>query len=503
MDVETLGKLAWQALSKNPLLERLFMASLEFAVLAGLVWGMGRLLLRRRPRIVALLWVVVMANAVLSLAFDAPLTFTVFTSSPQIAAPTDAGDNIRAAAGLGEGLGENAPAPFAFPGRRGPDTSNAMAGQMDWFDGVVWTAQAAMVRLDAVLIHVWLIGAAVFALLALRDRLRLWQLLQNSEEPNPDLLRSYRTIAAEVGVKREPRLGVTRILDSPAIVGTFRTVILVPAWMVSQETPARLAWVLRHELTHAKLGDPLFNALSQFMRILYFFHPAAWWVKRRWESAMELACDHTLVRSEADVREYLETLHAVLTSIRSRRGLRLSCGISAVRSQLGRRVAALVCMPVRPTRLNLATIGAIGAFAVIAMSVGGHIAPAVEAEGPTLWPAREVLEFPQGRSMGNLYTQPFGLMVEEAWEPLQEARGTVSVPDGCLLRLELSREALRDLAPLARLSRHDIQSVVFRSKPRDWAELRHLEGFSLWELKFRARLAYGGGAPGQKQVASP
>ena len=73
---------------------------------------------------------------------------------------------------------------------------------------------------------------------------------------------------------------------------------------------------------------------------------------------------------------------------------------------------------------------AVIAFAILALGIGGRIAPAAPADGAKLWPARGVLQFPEDRSMGTLYTQPLGPMTEEAWHPLQEARGAVTVPDG-------------------------------------------------------------------------
>ena len=351
----------------------------------------------------------------------------------------------------------------------------------------------------------WLVGAGLLFLAALRDRLGLWRLLRDAEEPGDDLVRLYRAIAADLRLSRLPRLAVTRALDSPAIAGVFRPAILVPAWMTEQREPGRLTWAVRHELMHAKMFDPFVNALSQFVRILFFFHPVAWWAARRWKGAMELACDHALLGSEKDVREYIDTLHAMLTRMHLRRRPSLSCGLFAARSQLSRRVAALVCHPLRPSKVSPAGIGAVALFAGAALLVGAHIAPTVQAGSGTPWPPGRVLRFSEGPSMGYVYIQPFGPVDDAAWEPVQEAVGDVYVPEGHLARLELANEALADLSPLASVAAGAVQLVTLEDSPSDWEQFRHIGRLKPWRvvLKDQPALGYGGGASGPPPPPNP
>ena len=94
--------------------------------------------------------------------------------------------------------------------------------------------------------------------------------------------------------------------------------------------------------------------------------------------------------------------------------------------------------------------------------------------------------------MGMLYVQPMGSMEETAWEPWGEAQGVLDVPDGVLVRLELPRQAMKDLTPLDALGRYDLQSILLAGRPDSWSVLSHLDRLSFWELKFRPKLGYGG-----------
>ena len=53
-----------------------------------------------------------------------------------------------------------------------------------------------------------------------------------------------------------PRLVVTDVLESPALVGVVRPVVLIPTWMADEGDAAKLDWAMRHELAHCRRLDP-------------------------------------------------------------------------------------------------------------------------------------------------------------------------------------------------------------------------------------------------------
>src|SRR5436190_3792348 len=225
------------------------------------------------------------------------------------------------------------------------------------------------------LIALWTSGVLSFACLAFVDRYRLRQLVASARAPGDALIARYSAMASSLGIRRIPRLVVTDDLESPALAGVFSPVVLIPAWLTRENASAKLAWALKHELMHWKLLDPLANFVRELAQILFYFHPAVWWVGRKWEEAAELACDRAIVASEADSHDYAEQLYQMLVVVRDQRRLRLSTGLFATRTQIGRRIAALLAAPLNvPSHLNVIAISAVVAFSALTLSVGAGFA---------------------------------------------------------------------------------------------------------------------------------
>ena len=96
MNATAWGVKCWTAIGENPVLERLFFASAELFVLAALVGLAGWWGTKRHPRLIALLWVVVMGKAVISLTVGGPFSFMVAPPVPVAESPRAAHRGHRA-----------------------------------------------------------------------------------------------------------------------------------------------------------------------------------------------------------------------------------------------------------------------------------------------------------------------------------------------------------------------------------------------------------------------
>jgi beta-lactamase regulating signal transducer with metallopeptidase domain len=338
---------------------RLVGASLDLAVLAVLVWAAVRLL-RPRPRLAALLWVLVLVKPLAGLIAGAPLTLDLRLPVPQI-------------------LREASAARLEVETRELPSPAGSRVER--------WSSRVPVPPVALA----WALGAAAVAGWALWDRLRLARLIR-AAQPAPAALRTrLAEVAARLGVRsRAPRLLVTGALESPALAGTLSPVILLPAWLVESGADEQLDWALGHELMHRKMGDPWAGALRELVRILFFFHPVAWWAGRKWEEAAELACDRALVASEDDAVRYAERLYEILAAARGRRRLSLASGLFASRTQIGRRIEALLGGPLgAPARLSPrgSALFSVAAAALLLVGVEGcrpahQLQAEIEITGP-------------------------------------------------------------------------------------------------------------------------
>ena len=102
------------------------------------------------------------------------------------------------------------------------------------------------------LVRVWFAGVAVCLLWRVRDRIRLCELMSASQRAEPSIEERYAVTAEGLGVNRVPKLRITEELESPALVGLWSQVVLIPSWMIREADQEQLDWALRHELMHCR-----------------------------------------------------------------------------------------------------------------------------------------------------------------------------------------------------------------------------------------------------------
>lgn len=328
--------MSWTLLS-----ERLLGASVDLAILAVLVWGALRLLQHRAPRLVALLWLLVMVRSLVGLAFGP----VILLDLPVVRLGTEGQYVERSEEVLVDDAGSAAVMAYETTEPR------TLASTAGWL---------------------WAAGLLTLVLAAAVDRLRLRRLLAGAEPAPAALRQRLAARARRLGVGGQlPDLLVTRDLESPALAGSWRPAILIPRWLAEEGSAEQLDWALGHELTHWQAKDHLSGIVRQLFQMIFFFHPAAWWVGRRWEEAAELACDRSLVANEEEAASYAERLYEMLARARGRRRTAVAGGLFATRTQIGRRIAALLHGRVSgPSRLSLGSAAALGLLALLSLAVG-------------------------------------------------------------------------------------------------------------------------------------
>ena len=94
---------------------------------------------------------------------------------------------------------------------------------------------------------------------------------------------------------------------APVTVGLWRPVVILPPdWPTWDEH--ELAAVLAHEEEHARRRDPLVALLTLTARAVFWFHPLAWWLRRRIATLSEQACDAVVISGGHDAGGYASTL---------------------------------------------------------------------------------------------------------------------------------------------------------------------------------------------------
>lgn len=111
--------------------------------------------------------------------------------------------------------------------------------------------------------------------------------------------------------------GATRIVDEhshwpmlrapgsdigPALVGAWRSRIVLPADFECRYDATEQMLILAHEITHARRRDGWWCLLAQFVVAMFWFHPLAWWAIAALRHDQELACDAAVLREHGTRR---------------------------------------------------------------------------------------------------------------------------------------------------------------------------------------------------------
>ncbi len=356
--------------------QRLLLVSLEVILLAGLVWGLIRLFRLKSPRLKAFLWLLVIVKPLFGLVIGTPVPVHQFQAPAVLDEPTSldfllARQLARDRFALwqdSEGAMPASPQGAAPLAERPPSSGLALAPKPP--------AQAPWGRPSwgQIAFSLWLVGCLLMGVRMLRDRRRLRGLIRESQAPPPSLQRQYQQLAEQLRLRRRPALRISDGFESPALVGYFFPTILLPGWMASDAGP-KTEWAMRHELRHHRNRDPWFLALRQLSRVLFFFHPVVHWAGHRWEEEAELACDRALIEQETQARDYARQLYSILEGIQMKRQVSFSNGLFATRTQIGKRIAALVTDPLsRPARLGVLAVTGLAILAAISLTCGGIFA---------------------------------------------------------------------------------------------------------------------------------
>ncbi len=283
----------------------------------------------------------------------------------------------------------------------------------------------AVERVFPPLIAAWMFGACLFGV-----RLGVcWVRLQNMRfryvRPAEERLRRrLEEIAASIGVHRPVWLLESAITPVPTLVGWLRPTILIPASAVTGLSPAMLEAVLAHELAHVRRHDYVVNLVQSALEVLFFYHPATWWISKRIREERENACDDLAVATIGNPGALGKAL-ATLEMLKPPAPPRLA--MAATGGSLYARISRLVLPPTStghersPLPFALALAAMIGAIAPFA-------APAGSPDSKT--PAE--IDY-AGRTRSVVFIDLHGVTLKEALSELNRQTGIAfNVPDDAL-----------------------------------------------------------------------
>ncbi|MGB3749074.1 MAG: M56 family metallopeptidase [Rhodanobacter sp.] len=217
-------------------------------------------------------------------------------------------------------------------------------------DGVDWLAWAMLL---------WLAGSATSLLLAALAQARYRRRLRDATRVVDERSRwpVLRAAGADIG---------------PALVGAWRSRIVLPVDFEHRYDATEQMLILAHETIHARRRDGCWCLLARVAAAVFWFHPLAWWALAALRHDQELACDTAVLREHGSHRR--SYAHAMLKTQPAAFALPVGCSWSP-RHPVTERIAMLKLQP--PDLARRRAGGVLLAF--LAIGVAGAVYAATPA----------------------------------------------------------------------------------------------------------------------------
>ena len=169
-------------------------------------------------------------------------------------------------------------------------TSNTMAGNtsLSWIE-----------RMQPWILMTWTTGILLLSMRWTGSMIYLSWLKKRAVFPTSDhtLVHHWNKILATHRVQKNIRLGLSHAVNTPMIMGQIKPVLLLPFSLVNQLTPEEAECILLHELAHYTRFDWWVNMIQSWVEILFYYHPAVYFVSAVIRRERENCCDDYAIKT--------------------------------------------------------------------------------------------------------------------------------------------------------------------------------------------------------------
>jgi len=159
------------------------------------------------------------------------------------------------------------------------------------------------------IVVVWLLGITVLALRLLGGLAYVQRLRHYQSQPLPSAWQQrLHQLSQQIRVSRPVRLAESSLVKVPLVIGYFKPLILLPIGTITGMPAIQVEAILAHELAHIRRLDYLVNLFQSVMEIIFFYHPAIWWLSGCVREEREHCCDDTAIATCGDSLIYAKAL---------------------------------------------------------------------------------------------------------------------------------------------------------------------------------------------------
>jgi uncharacterized protein YjbI with pentapeptide repeats/beta-lactamase regulating signal transducer with metallopeptidase domain len=218
------------------------------------------------------------------------------------------------------------------------------------------------------IVTVWLLGILAFTLrfiggLAYMQRLKNYRISKVSAEWQ----KKFQELCNRLNIKKTIKIYESALARVPMVIGIIKPVILLPVSAFTGLSPKQLESIIVHELAHIIRRDYLVNLLQSILEILFFYHPAVWWINGVIREERENCCDDIAIEKTGDSASYAKALANIQEQLLLKENLAMA--IATNKNRLLKRIKRLLNQPKMKTNFiegfTASCIIFLGIFAIV------------------------------------------------------------------------------------------------------------------------------------------
>ena len=146
------------------------------------------------------------------------------------------------------------------------------------------------------MVAIWLAGVVLLAFRLLFGLGYIQYLKKTTSDLSFSLRGKLDEIARKINYKRHLDVAESALVQIPVVVGHLKPLILFPVGAINQLTTDEVEAVLAHEIAHLVRNDFVQNLIQSVIEIVFYYHPAVWWISAVVRSERENCCDDLAIQ---------------------------------------------------------------------------------------------------------------------------------------------------------------------------------------------------------------
>ncbi|HOP03304.1 MAG TPA: M56 family metallopeptidase [Tenuifilaceae bacterium] len=233
------------------------------------------------------------------------------------------------------------------------------------------------------LINIWLAGVLLF-MLKFSFGLLYFQRIKRSSTQNINhiWIDKFCRIEQKLSLSTRIRYLESAIVKIPMVLGYLKPLVIFPAGMLTGIPENQIEAIVAHELAHIKRHDFLVNILQSVVEIVFFFHPAVWYISSVIRAERENCCDDIAIALCDESLTYAKALVSVQELIKPK--IYHAVAFSGQKKHLLNRVKRVIMKPRMKSNLSdriVATLILVAGVVIATLSISFN---AEESQAATL-----------------------------------------------------------------------------------------------------------------------